>query len=91
MDVFVTDSAHHRGVLPHDQGKILKKEVVSVTRKVMVEHLQPNNFVSSLIYFLILYVYALTFTLLELKVISLCHQYRARPACKSVQSEQALS
>ena len=28
--------------------------------------------------------------ILEAKVISLCHQYRARPACTSVQSDQAL-
>ena len=30
----------------------------------------------------------LTFILLEPKVISLCHQFRARPACTSVQSDQ---
>ena len=29
-------------------------------------------------------------TLLELKVVSLCHQYRAKPACPSLQSDQAL-
>ena len=32
----------------------------------------------------------LTLILLELKVVSLCHQYRVRPACTSVQSNQAL-
>jgi hypothetical protein len=32
----------------------------------------------------------LTFNLLEPKVIGLCHQYRARPACTSVQSDHAL-
>ena len=31
-----------------------------------------------------------TIILLELKVISLCHQYRARPLCTSVQSNQVL-
>ncbi|XP_060603104.1 uncharacterized protein LOC132756121 [Ruditapes philippinarum] len=41
-----SDSSYHHGVLPHDQGKVLKKEVVSVTRKVMVEHLQPKNVVN---------------------------------------------
>ena len=32
----------------------------------------------------------LTLILLEPKVISLCHLYRTRPACSSVQSDQAL-
>jgi hypothetical protein len=32
----------------------------------------------------------LTFKVLELKALSLCHRYRARPACTSVQSDQAL-
>ena len=32
----------------------------------------------------------LTLVLLEPKGIRLCHQYRARPACTSVQSDQAL-
>ena len=35
-------------------------------------------------------LYLFACILLELKVISLCHQYRARPACTSVQSDQAL-
>ena len=30
----------------------------------------------------------LTLTLLELKMTSLCHQYRAKPACISLQSDQ---
>ena len=34
--------------------------------------------------------YYLTLILLEQKVISLCHQYRVRPASTSVQSHQAL-
>ena len=34
--------------------------------------------------------FSLTIILLEPKVISLCHLYRARPACISVQSDQAL-
>ena len=33
---------------------------------------------------------SITLILLEPKVISLCHQYIARPACKCVQSDQAL-
>ena len=33
---------------------------------------------------------SLTFTLLELREFSLCYQYRARFACISVQSDQAL-
>ena len=36
------------------------------------------------------YVFSLSLTLLEPKVISLCHQYRARAACTSTQSDQAL-
>ena len=32
----------------------------------------------------------LTLILLELIVVGLCHQYRARPACTSVQSDQVL-
>ena len=32
----------------------------------------------------------LTLILLEPKVISLCHHYRARPACTSVQSDQVI-
>ena len=38
----------------------------------------------------IYYTYCLTLVLLEPKVISLCHMYRARPACISVQSDQVL-
>ena len=34
--------------------------------------------------------WCLTLILLEPKVISICHQYRARLACTSVQSDQAL-
>ena len=34
--------------------------------------------------------YYFTLTLLEPKVIGLCYQYRARPTCKSMQSDQAL-
>ena len=33
---------------------------------------------------------SLTLILLELIVISLCHQYRARPACTSMRYDQAL-
>ena len=32
----------------------------------------------------------LTLILLESKMVSLCHQYRARPACTSARSDQAL-
>ena len=35
-------------------------------------------------------LWSLTIILLELKVISLCHHYRARPVCTSVQFDQAL-
>ena len=38
----------------------------------------------------LLSTFALTFILLEPKAISLCHQYRAKPAFTSVQSGQAL-
>ena len=40
--------------------------------------------------FLILHLFSLTLTLLEPKIISLCHQNRARPDCTSVQSDQTL-
>ena len=43
-----------------------------------------THYLCSLIYLI------LTLTLPELKVISLCHQYRARAACTSMQSDQAL-
>ena len=39
---------------------------------------------------LFIHLKVLTVNQLESKVISLCHQYRARPACTSVQSDQAL-
>ena len=39
---------------------------------------------------LIVQIKVLNLSLLEIKLISLCHQYRARPACISMQSDQAL-
>ena len=44
----------------------------------------------NVIFFFYNFTYHLTLILLELKVISLCHQYRARPASTPVQSDQAV-
>ena len=41
-------------------------------------------------YFYLVFVITLTLPLLEPKIISLCHLYRGRPACTSMQSDQAL-
>ena len=41
--------------------------------------------------FILLVDLLLTLSLLETRVISLCHQYRVRLACTSVQSDQALN
>ena len=48
----------------------------------------PDTFVDRVIDSVSLLLRILTLILLETKVTSLCHQYRARPACTFLQSDQ---